>query len=401
MKKIFVWALLAAATARSESLRESGPKGVYALVSSPAFFDPQKDFQFRGDEAVQFLFEVLDRPEMAGFTFYIAWAVMEPERGKIRADIVSTMLEKCAAHGKKMNLGVLIGNTWGPPPWIWSDPKIEKYNPVRAPLGNVTATVTTNVFPLDPIYRAAYREFVASLSEIQTSKSVRLRDHPALGYVAICGPGNGTGLETVLGTTSETAEIERVRKRVAEIMGTPDFETGYQRAWLESISHFSKCFPNKPLGVALQLGLDQRRSTAVAKGLIDGIEKSGMGEQVRLMSLFLTGKDWWDPDFEPRSPGQELLGMLRDSRSRGFLLGLQQIGIASASEKAEDRARPFGKSLEKAASFGAAWIEIWIEDLVRERKYLSENRKFVEPNNPFYREFQEAVSRAAEFFSKK
>ncbi len=369
----------------ADCTRQEKGKGIFVVVQANQFFDKTKDWKWLGAKKTNTIFEVLMRPYISGFTYYVPWAALEPSEGRYRWDIIDRIVARAEVEKKPVNIGILWGSKWGTPKWLWKNPAVEKTTIIKKKMGIDREFAEETIFPFDPISRKKYLHLIKALATHQRKNTnFAFRDDPSINYIAVTGPSSSTGLEMVLHTGKEKKDIQIIKEKILESTGADNFIDGYAQEWIHAIEEFAEIFPAKHLGLALHLGLNKNRTVQPAKLVYKYLRRKSLQKKVRLMTLTLTGKGWWHYTPPLESEAQKLLFLLKKAQNDGFSTGLQLIGIAGASKDKEKRARPFEIALTKGVHFGADWIEIFVEDLIYDRRYLNRRKAFLADTHPFY-----------------
>lgn len=362
-------------------------KGVFAFVQSP-HFGAGAVAPLKAPDAEKIL-AVVERPYIAGLTYYIAWADLEPRPGEYRWALLDEVLKAVAARGKVLNLGIFSRDA---PAWLQRRPGLRRFTQSFRRHGSGQAISRETVFPLDAAYRDAYFSMVEALAAHKVGgDGPALRDHPALGYVAVGGPSNGSGLETFIQVVPE--QSGQIKAWIREATGAEDWEVGLAQAWMDAFHRYKTAFGGQNMAVALSFGLEtgnpSSRTARVAELLYGQLET--LRPMPAVMTLNLTGAEWWYPSSRGRNAPRRILGLLERSADSGWPVGLQMIGISAASRTAEARARPFDQAMSNAAKLGVDWIEIWVEDLLIDRGAIPARRPWVDSTHPDFRGIETAV----------
>jgi hypothetical protein len=362
-------------------------RGVFAFAQSPHFgagaMPPLEAPDASG------VLAVVERDYVAGLTYYVAWGDLEPAEGEYRWELIDEVLEAVAARGKVLNLGIFSRDA---PAWLENRDGLRRITQSFQRHGSGQRITRERVFPLEDEYLEAYFRMVSALATHRVGgDGPSLKDHPSLGYVAVGGPSNGSGLETFLQVNPDQAAL--VRQWIEEATGDADWTAGLARYWRNAVLQYREAFPGKALAVALSFGLEtgrpQDRTAAVAEAVHSSLRVMDCPPAV--MTLNLTGAEWWYPAREGRNAPRRILGLLEESARSGQPVGLQMIGISAASRDAEARARPFDLALRNARALGADWVEIWVEDLLRERGAIPARRPWVSPSHPWFERLENEV----------
>ncbi len=387
-----VFAIAPALVANAEA--PGKPAGVYAYLQTPHFFATGKGrVELRHEGHLSALYEVIERDYVAGITYYVPWGLLEPEEGSFRWELVDHVITEVGRRGKTVNLGIFSRDA---PKWLRDDPGVARIRQAFRRQGTGETIEREVPFVLDPRYVEAYNNMVRALAAHPVDGSgPRFSEHPALGYVAVGGPSNGSGLETFLQVVPEQASA--IRRQLGSRSGSGDWEAEYARAWIEAHDLYREQFPESMLSIALSFGLDtgerDDRTAGVAEKLFRMLEASD--RRPALMTLNLTGAGWWYSDGDGRNVPRRIIGLVEKGRDRGFPTGFQMIGVAHASLEAEQRARPFQGALDNAVRFGADWIEVWVEDLLPDRSVIRDRRRWVTREHPAFDRTTAAVASAA------
>ena len=368
------------------------PRGVYIFAQSP-HFGSGKMPPLEAPDA-RYVLDVLGRDYVAGMTYYVAWGDLEPREGEYRWELIDAVLDAVNGQGKILNLGIFSRDA---PEWLEEQVGLRRITQSFQRHGSGQRITRERVFPLDPEYLDAYFRMVRALASHRVgSQGPRLREHPALGYVAIGGPSNGSGLETFIQVTAD--QVPLVRKWIVELSGKPDWETGLASFWLDAAQVYREAFGERRFALALSFGLETGkpadRTASVAEIIYANLQDKG--QPTAFMTLNLTGAEWWYPDREGRNVPRRIIGLLEHSVALGRPVGLQMIGIAAASRDAESRARPFEKALENGRNLGAHWVEIWVEDLMADRASIPLRRPWVSPTHPNLAQFEKDATGLAD-----
>ncbi|MET7253229.1 hypothetical protein [Dyadobacter fermentans] len=268
-----------------------------------------------------------------GITYYLGWSRVNPSRDRYDFSDIEKAIANAAQNNKKLNIAILPGR-WTPEwvfrsrvktiSWVHQDDYVEDGSKYAA----------QSPVPWDSLYLTEYFKMLRKLAVVVNKNKHHINS------VAITGGSNTNGIETnMIGGDSEL-------RRVGFTGAT------YTNNWKRLMDEFHTDFPDIMLTLSVHNMYGSKRTDAISKDLINYARDQYKG-QIKFAALAFTDERWFNK-------GNQYADLVLELPKQDIIL--QSIKIYS---KKSDQ-QGFNKLLNKCATIGPAWLEIWDEDMDHE-----------------------------------
>lgn len=303
-----------------------------AVCSIAAFGEPaphQGLFAVVRNHGLNRLEELASKQELDGITFYTGMRVVAPRKGEYNFADIDRVLKTAAAHGKKVNLGILPGR-WVPE-WIYGE-GVQKFEWTHdTNLVDPGRSRVASPYPWDP-------QLLKILSAMLREIGNRYTSDPALVSVQVIGPAMTNGLEANFNMTpEEAAQMGYAPEKLID-------------AWKQMFRATAEAFPNQRLSWCIHDMYPGKRDAVPGRAIRDWAYAQ-YGSRFHLLACYLTHENW----FARGNQAVDIWG----EKTPPIPAGLQLINIYSYQKHSPE---VFRDALRRGLDNGADYLEIFAED---------------------------------------
>jgi hypothetical protein len=280
-----------------------------------------------------------EAPFVKGYSIRVAWKKLEPRRGRYNWDPIDDILAAARKNGKYVTLRVLAGAE--SPDWVLRNPEIPKIefvsrNPNKKKNYNKEVTLPRL---WDEKYLNEYYRFLDAMGK-------RYGAEPLLYWVAVSGP--------VAGAACPMLPKDRETVRVLKAEGLT--QEKWARTWEGAIDRTASAFPGKAISLCLDVPVFYEE---LAEKLASYAVQKYPG-RVCLQSNGLSSKL---PAAEARNARFKHLADIFRSYNGKATIGFQMVWAAAWKDRGKDRLGPLDQSIRAGLGLGAAYLEIYQDDI--------------------------------------